>query len=131
MKYRYIEIQKSVINHYKIELCDGSKCKNDWSRMHAHVKQRRICKWKPKNSIQATFDLFHEIGHIETTKSNMRRCEEEYYATMWAIKKCNEFDIEIPQKTIDLYQNYINEEHARGVRRGGKLPPVENFRLEI
>ena len=117
---KYIEIQNEVISKYHIDLCDGTKCKNDWSRTHAHVKQRRICKWKQTNSIQATFDLFHEIGHIMTTKSGMRRAEEEYFATVWAIEEAKKYDLEIPQKTIKEYQDYIDMEKARGIRRGGK-----------
>lgn len=115
----YIEIQNGVISEYNIDICDGTKCKNDWSRTHAHVKQRRVCKWKQANSIQSTFTLLHEIGHIETTKSNMRRAESEYHATMWALMKCKEYGLEIPAKTLKTYQDYINMEIDRGIRRGG------------
>ena len=116
---KYTEIQDAVVKKYHIDLCDGTKCKNDWSRMHAHIKQRRVCKWKQKNSIQATFDLFHEIGHIMTTKSGMRRCEEEYHATVWAIEECKKYGLEIPSSIIKGYQDYIDMEMERGIRRGG------------
>lgn len=116
----FAEIQNDVIKKYRIDLCDGTKCKDgDWSRMHAHPKQRRVCKWKQKNSIQATFDLFHEIGHIENNKGYMRRAEEEYHATAWAIAKCKEYGLTIPPKVQKEYQDYINMEIARGQRRGG------------
>lgn len=116
----YIEIQNEVVKKYRIDLCDGTKCKDgDWSRTHAHVKQRRVCKWKQANSIQSTFTLFHEIGHIETTKGYMRRAESEYHATMWAIRRCQEYGLMIPEKIIKDYQDYINEELERGKRRGG------------
>ena len=124
----YIEIQNEVVKKYRIDLCDGTKCKSDWSRTHAHVKQRRVCKWKQANSVQSTFTLFHEIGHIMTTKSNMRRAEEEYYATVWAIQECKHYNIEIPKKTIDDYQEYIDMEVDRGKRRGGK--GYDYFNLE-
>lgn len=118
MNYR--EIQNEVIKKYRIDLCDGTKCKDgDWSRTHAHPKQRRVCKWCQKNSIQSTFDLFHEIGHVETKESWMRRAESEYYATVWAIGKCKEYGLAIPSKTIEDYQEYIDEEISRGKRRGG------------
>lgn len=78
----YIEIQNEVIKKYRIDICDGTKCENDWSRTHAHPKKRRVCKWKQANSIVSTIILFHEIGHIENNNSKMRRCEEEYYATV-------------------------------------------------
>lgn len=129
MEGKFIDIQNKVIEQYCIDICDGSKCENDWRRTHAHVKERRICKWKQTNSIVSTFTLFHEIGHVETTKSKMRRCEFEYYATVWAMDKCKEHGLEIPEKVIDTYQNYINTEHSRGSRRGGSLPSLESFQL--
>ena len=126
----YKEIQEHVIKKYRVDLCDGTKCANDWRRTHAHVKSRRVCKWKQANSVQSTFTLLHEIGHIETTKANMRRCEEEYYATVWAIEKCKEYGIVVPEKEIRDYQEYIDMEHDRGVRRGGNLPPLETLQLK-
>lgn len=116
-----IEVQNEVIKRYRIDLCDGSKCKNDWSRMHAHPKQRRVCKWKQKASIVSTFDLFHEIGHIENNNGKMRRCEEEYFATVWAIERMREYGLidKISDKLKASYQEYIWEERARGLRRGG------------
>ena len=115
----YIDIQNEVISKYKIDICDGTKCKNDWRRTHAHVKERRVCKWKQANSVQSTFTLFHEIGHIMTTKSTMRRAESEYYATLWAMEEMKKYGLEVPQKTIDEYQEYIDMEIDRGIRRGG------------
>lgn len=118
----YTEIQNEVVKKYQIDLCDGTKCKDgDWSRTHAHVKTRRICKWKQANSVQSTFTLFHEIGHIETTKANMRRAEEEYHATVWAINECKKYGIELPAKIIKEYQDYIDMEKDRGLRRGGAV----------
>ncbi len=107
---KYKDFQNSIIKKYNIDLCDGSKCKNDWHRTHAHIKERRICKWNQKNSIRSTFDLLHEIGHIETTKSSMRRAESEYYATKWALERCAEYGLTVPRSVIELYQNYINTE---------------------
>lgn len=116
----YIEIQNEVVKKYRIDLCDGTKCKSDWTRTHAHVKQRRVCKWKQANSVQSTFTLLHEIGHIMTTKSGMRRAESEYYATVWAMEECKKYGIEVPSKTIKKYQDYIDREVDRGKRRGGQ-----------
>ena len=126
----YKEIQDLVIKKYRIDICNGSKCATDWHRTHAHIKKRRVCKWKAANSIQSTFTLLHEIGHIETTKSSMRRCEEEYYATVWAIAMCQKYKLTVPENIIKKYQRYINMEYDRGVRRGGKLPPLEMFQLK-
>lgn len=127
---KYIEICEDAVRRYRIDLCDGTKCSNDWLRMHAHVKLRRVCKFKFRNSINAVFDLLHEIGHIETTKSSMRRCESEFFATVWAIKTAKEvYHLEFPESIIKRYQEYINREWDRGKRRGGNLPPLDKFKL--
>lgn len=120
-----IDIQNETIQKYRIDICDGSKCNNDWSRTHAHIKQRRVCKWKQCSSIKSTFELFHEIGHIETHTSKMRRCESEYAATVWAVERMREYGIEgrIPDSIKRLYQDYIWRERERGVRRGGSGYP--------
>lgn len=118
---KLIDIQNEVIKKYDINIVENSSC---WSRTHCHIKGRKVCKWKQTNSIQSTFTLFHEIGHIETTKSTMRRCESEYYATVWAINKCNEYELDIPTKTIEGYQRYIYRELDRGLRRHGKNYPT-------
>ena len=122
------EIQDEVISKYRITIVENSKC---YSRTHIHVKQRKICKWKQASSIQSTFTLFHEIGHAENNNSKMRKCEEEYYATVWAIDKCKEYGLKIPQKIIDSYQRYIYRELERGYRRhGSNYPTREELRLE-
>jgi hypothetical protein len=59
----------------------------------------------------------------------MKRCEEEYYATMWALDKCKEYGIKVPEKIIKDYQDYINWEHDRGARRGGKMPLLTTLQL--
>lgn len=116
---KYVDIQNEIITKYRIDICDGTKCANDWSRTHAHVRQRRVCKWKQSNSIESTFTLFHEVGHIMNNKSNMRRCEEEYYATVWAIDELKKYGIQVPANNIYKYQRYIDRELDRGIRRGG------------
>ena len=135
---KYIDIQNEVIEQYHIDICDGSKCTNDWHRTHAHLKLRRVCKWNQANSVASTFTLFHEVGHVVTNTTAMHRYEQEYYATQWAFEKCREFGIAVPQKTVDQYQRYIDMELKRGIRRGLKkyylfrlnntTEPVENQR---
>ena len=124
---KFTEIQNEVIKKYCIDICDGTKCSNDWRRTHAHIKERRVCKWNQSNSIKSTLTLFHEIGHIETTKPSMRRCESEYYATVWAIEKLREYGIlnKVSDTQKNLYQNYIYMELDRGLRRGGKDYPTK------
>lgn len=131
MAGRYCDIQQEVIKAFNIDICDGSKCKSDWSRMHAHVRGRRVCKWVPKNSSQATFDLLHEIGHIEANTANMRRCEQEFHATRWAIEQSLKYGICVSDKTKELYQEYIYRTLDRGIRRGGRnLPSREDLALK-
>lgn len=117
---RYIDIQNEIIKQYRIDICDGTKCADDWARTHAHIRQRRVCKWIQSNSLESTFTLFHEIGHIANNKSTMRRCEEEYYATVWAVDTLyNIYNIKVPEKLVDRYQRYITRELDRGIRRNG------------
>jgi hypothetical protein len=130
MAGRFYDIQNEVIAKYGIDICDGTKCKSDWRRTHTHVGIRRICKWISKNSVRSTFTLFHEIGHVETTKAKMRRCEAEFYATKWAISLSHEYGIEIPSSIITEYQNYIYMELERGIRRhGNNLPTKEQLKI--
>lgn len=110
------EIQEDIISKNRVIIVPHSTC---WGRTHAHVKKRMVCKWNFKNSVQATFELLHEVGHICTTKGWMRRAESEYYATVWAMKEAEKYGLKIPDRVIDDYQDYIDEEIARGLRRGG------------
>lgn len=116
MKKTFTQIQDEVIIRYGVHIVEHSHC---WGRTHAHVKERKICKWKRTNSFKSTFTLLHEIGHIMTTTSKMKRAEEEYYATTWAIDRCKEYGVEIPDSVIEDYQLYILREIDRGKRRGG------------
>ena len=117
MIQKYIQIENELIKKYKIVIVKNSLCK---SRTHAHIdRTRRICKWNQLNSINSLFTLAHEIGHIMTYKSKMRRCESEFYATVWALKELEKYNIEMPINIINRYQRYINMELDRGLRRGG------------
>lgn len=128
----FIDIQREVIERYNIVLCDGTmcdgtKCPHAWRRMHSCGTERKIYKWEFKNSVEATLDLLHEIGHQETHTAKMRRCESEYYATAWAIERLTEYGIldKVTIKQKDLYQRYIYRELDRGIRRGGKGYPTK------
>ena len=103
-KQNLLEIQKDLILRYHIIIDEHSTCR---MRMHAHIDERKVCKWKPKNSMRCTFDLFHEVGHIETTKQGMKRAEQEYYATCWVIDRCREYNLAIPEEVLHIYQRYM------------------------
>lgn len=129
----YTEIQNEIIKKYNVDICDGTKCANDWSRTHSHPAIRRVCKWKQCSSINSTFTLLHEVGHLETHTSRLRRCESEYLATAWAIERIKEYGIadKITDNIKRRYQNYIYQERDRGVRRGGmNYPTEEQLKLE-
>lgn len=113
----YKQVQDDVVSRYRINLDEHSCC---WGRTHAHVRERRVCKWHPKNSINSTFTLLHEVGHIETNHAGMRRVEEEYTATKWALDRAVEYGIGILDKIRQEYQEYIDMELDRGLRRGGR-----------
>ena len=112
----YIAIQKDAIEKYKIVIVADSKC---WKRMHAHCDgSRRVCKWMPKPSYVATFELLHEIGHVETDKKGMKRCEQESVATLWGIDRMREYGLPIKRKVVARYKKYIKMTYERGLRRG-------------
>jgi len=54
----------------------------------------------------------------------MRRCESEFYATQWALDKCKELKLNVPDNIIEDYQDYIFRELERGLRRGGANYPT-------
>lgn len=116
----YLSIQADAVRRYRIDLCDGTRCENgDHGRMHAHIHQRRVCKWKAADTVRATFDLFHEIGHIESNRGKLKRAEQEWLATCWVIDRFRELGLEVPLRILFLYQRYILLEVSRGLRRYG------------
>lgn len=127
MKKNLKEIQQDIIKEYRVTIDENSKC---WSRTHVHVKQRRICKWHQKSSVASIFTLLHEIGHCENNNHFMRRCEQEFYATQWALDKCRELQIDVPDSIIQKYQKYVYMELERGLRRHGSgYPSREEMKL--
>lgn len=111
------DVQDDIIKRYGINLDPHSTCR---MRTHAHPSERRVCKWIPEDTIRSTFTLLHEVGHVETHKTTMRRSESEWHATVWAIDRCREYGIEIPESILYIYQRYILLELYRGLRRHGK-----------
>lgn len=121
MRKTFLQIQDEVIARYGIKVNPDSCPFGCRTRTHAHTKERQVCKWKRDNTYAATFDLLHEVGHIENNTSSMKkRAEREYYATIWAIDRCKEYNITVRLSTLFIYQRYILSEIYRGIRRGGK-----------
>ena len=53
------------------------------------------------------FAFLHEIGHIMTNTTKMKRYQQEFLATQWAIDTAKELQFKISPETIDIYQQYI------------------------
>ncbi len=53
------------------------------------------------------FAYLHELGHIMTNTNRMKRYEQEYLATMWALEKAKELKVKVSARTIRIYQQYI------------------------
>jgi hypothetical protein len=112
----YKNWQEYYIKKYNIQIVENSTC---WNRTHAHCDgTRRICKWKSTNSYLSLFSLLHEIGHIETDKSTMKRAEQESEATRWAVNELRHQGIPIKQKILKRYKDYTIRTYNRGIRRG-------------
>jgi hypothetical protein len=117
MNEKFVSIEKELVEKYRVIINTNSTC---WSRTHAHCNGTRIiCKYQYSNSIISLFTLAHEIGHIMTKTSKMRRCESEYYATVWAIQELHKYGLKVPEQKIQEYQRYVYRELSRGLRRGG------------
>lgn len=115
---KYIDIQDKLLKQYPVTLCDGTMCIDDWSRTHAHKKEKKVCKWIRKNSVESTFELAHEIGHIYAKHgSGGKRFSEEFYATEFAVTTLTSMGVTIPDKTLTDYKDYILMEWDRGYRR--------------
>lgn len=78
------------------------------------------------------FDLLHEIGHIQTNNTSMKRCEEEFYATQWAIEHIEKYDIKIPKERLKEFQKYIWMWRDVGIRHRAKnIPSKQQLKLKF
>ena len=112
----YKEKQMELIKQYNVTLDEHSSC---WNRTHAHCDgSRRICKHIPANSYKSLFTLLHEIGHLETDKKGMKRCEQESEATRWAVEQLRGMGLKIKQSILKRYKEYTRMTYDRGMRRG-------------
>ena len=70
------------------------------------------------------FEMLHEIGHILNNDDTMKKCEREYYATVWAIKESKKYKLKISKECKNMYQDYIN-----GFARNRKTISVKDVQL--
>lgn len=114
----YTAIQNMLIEEYNVTLCDGTidGCKCEHERYSAHRcayhdgdKNRKIRNWQQENTVLSTFILLHEIGHLQEHYDY--RVEDEYEATVWAMKMSQTLHIPIDRgmiasKQIDIMRRY-------------------------
>ena len=102
-----MDIVNKIINKYKkktiILFYDGdSLCYRDNKIIFLSNKIK-------KNPIDDNiFEMLHEIGHILNNDNSMKKCEREYYATVWAIKQSKKYKLNISDDCKEMYQKYIN-----------------------
>lgn len=72
-------------------------------------------------SLRTVFDILHEVGHQKTNTDDMERYEEEYTATIWALKSCEKRHIRVTPDIIISYQRYITEFRDKSPNRN-KIP---------
>lgn len=101
---------------------------------HCYLKEKEIhfpiSDFKNPGKRQV-FDLLHEIGHLKTNKKGMKRCEEEFYATQWAIKEMKKYDLELDLRNKSIFQNYIWKWRETSVKLKGKnIPNKEQLTLK-
>ena len=72
-----------------------------------HLPKRIIENYFKNITEWDLFAFFHEIGHIETNTTKMKRYYQEYLATEWAVKKSKEIGFKPSDKILKTYQNYI------------------------
>jgi len=66
------------------------------------------------------FAFLHEIGHIITNTPKMKRYEQEYLATQWALDEAKRIGFKVKQKNIDIYQEYIFDWRERSIKLKAK-----------
>lgn len=78
------------------------------------------------------FAFLHEIGHVLTNKSDMKRCQQEFLATQWAIKEAKRIGFDVPPSYIKTYQDYIWKWRDKGIKCGAKqIPTCDELTLTV
>ena len=130
MKKSLLEIQNEIINMYKDTIdfrIDNKDC------AYCYVPEKIIYlngKDLLYPTVESLFDLLHEIGHILTNTSKMKRCEEEFYATQWAITEIKKYGYTLSDKRKDEFQQYIWAWRETGIKHKAKnIPKKEQLIL--
>jgi len=123
MKKSVLQIQNDLIVKY----CNTINFRpTNEKGAYCYVPERIICI-SCDNFLNPTptslFDLLHEIGHIMTNKPGMKRCEEEFYATQWAIAEMKKYKYEISDKRKNVFQEYIWKWRDTAIKLKAKSVP--------
>ena len=71
------------------------------------------------------FAFLHEIGHVMTNTSKMKRCLQEYLATQWAIEEAKKIGFIVPKSFLYTYQMYIWRWRDESIKHKGKNVPTK------
>lgn len=82
-------------------------------------------------TIDNVFEFLHEVGHLETNTTKMKRCMQEYLATQWAIDEYQKYGIKPSKETIDIYQEYIYGWRERYISRSKTMPSKNEITLSL
>ena len=108
MNIKYLQTEMIFNHNFIIQDCYIGKTEEKTSYCELNTKRIYLSSNDWDNPTNETlFSLLHEIGHIKTNTKGMKRCEEEFYATMWAIKELKKLGLSISNKRQKEYQTYI------------------------
>ena len=128
---------KFLYNYVYIKYADDMRIvfKDDLAEddFGSYIKERIVeipkCTRRDPNE-WSLFAFLHEVGHIMTNNLKMKRCEQEYLATQWAIEESKEIGFKVPKEYINAYQDYIWTWRERGIKCGAKkIPSREQLTL--
>ena len=110
----------------KIAAANGITTVYRQCRGYAYTKERTIHCPAPRG-YKSFFTFLHECGHILEPNADYStartRALAEYRATEWAKRKLRELGLPIKRDVSAAYDRYIKNKIARGLRRGGSVPP--------
>lgn len=130
-KLNYTELQLNIYNRYK-ELYSFKFISEGLPYCILNTKEiyLNIRDWLEPNA-RTVFDILHEIGHLETNTYKMKRCEEEYYATVWAINESYKLKLKISEEDKVLFQDYIWNLIDKAIKLHAKnVPSKEELTLK-
>lgn len=125
------KIQNDLYEKYKEKYKIGFTTEK---RAYCYIKSKEIFlslnDWLNPTP-RSIFDFLHEIGHLETNTNKMKRCEEEYYATQWAVVEFKNLKLSLCKKDKELFQNYIYMYRNIAIKRKAKnIPTLTHLTLK-